>query len=135
MRPFRIAVVEDSQDCAELLTIYLQSYDVTTFGDPREALQRIPHGGFDLLLLDYVLPWMSGIDLLKSLRSEGLFIPTILLTGWPLRSPEPLQLVRMGVEDLIRKPFEEAQIVKAVEDVRQRIFRPSILDDEVRAAV
>ena len=79
----RVAILEDDPDQAELIQLWLTQaeYTVENFADAGSFLRAVRHDSFDLYLLDWVLPDLSGIEVLKKLRSEmSDFTPTLIVT-------------------------------------------------------
>jgi two-component system copper resistance phosphate regulon response regulator CusR len=83
-------------------------------------------GGFDLLLLDVMLPGSSGWDVLERMRMRGDPTPVIFLTA---RSAveERVKGLRLGADDYVIKPFEFSELLARVEAVRRRLEQPSRL--------
>jgi DNA-binding response OmpR family regulator len=105
----RILVVEDEQHLAEGLRFNLEAegyqVEVTETGEAAlEALAREP-SGFDLVVLDVMLPGKDGFEVIAELRGGGQFIPTLMLTarGHP---DDVLRGFAAGADDYLPKPFE-----------------------------
>ena len=83
--PGRILIVEDEQALREMVCLALSQggYDCLEAADTNEAQQRILEGLTDLILLDWMLPGMSGIDYARKLRRDKLTqgVPVIMLTA------------------------------------------------------
>ena len=81
----RLLIVEDDPDITSLLVITLEraQYDVTAVGDGKTAWQVMADNAFDLILLDWMLPDMSGIELLRRMRQNAAFseLPVFMLTA------------------------------------------------------
>lgn len=118
-----ILVVEDEPDIAALVAYHLakDSYRVRTVGDGAEALAANSRETPDLAILDWMLPGLSGIELLGQIRqrSEIAELPVILLTA---RKDEQdrLQGLRLGADDYISKPFSPQELVLRVGAVLRR---------------
>jgi two-component system, OmpR family, phosphate regulon response regulator PhoB len=133
----RIAVVEDEQDILETLTLALQrgGYLVDAYPDGAQALlgfrQRIP----DLVLLDWMLPGMSGLDLCRVLRGDGRFAKTavIMLTA---RSQEMdvVAGLSQGADDYVVKPYNTRVLLARVKAVLRRYTAPDAGESGVRRA-
>ena len=82
----RIMVVDDDLDLVETLTRSLRKmrYDVIGMTDGKEALDRLKddHHEIDLMVTDYRMPNMNGLQLLRNLRKENIFLPVVLMTGY-----------------------------------------------------
>lgn len=107
-----ILVVEDDEDLRRLFrtALALAGYDVIEAGDGLEALQRIDGALPDLVVLDLVLPGMSGIVVQQELAAQALTrqIPVVVITGSAI-DPSELQ-----VACLLRKPISPDTLVEAV---------------------
>src|SRR3977135_1885528 len=83
-RRIRVAFVEDDDDYREAVSSELSDYgfDVTTFGDGAALLASLAdRADAGIIILDWTLPSVSGIDLLPQLRSNGIALPVVFLTG------------------------------------------------------
>jgi DNA-binding NtrC family response regulator len=106
-RPKILVVDDDTPFVTQHLRLLLEEdgYEVETLGDPRQALERLRTRQFQLLITDYRMPDLSGMDLLAAVRSEGLPCGVILLTAYG-----DIALVRAvmkaGADDFLTKPFE-----------------------------
>ena len=112
----RILVVEDEETLAAGVREALehQNYGVETVGDGLAALQRIRDGGFDLVVLDLMLPGMGGLDILKTLRAEGRDVRVVILTA--LASEQDLvRGFELGADDYVKKPFSPRELLARVE--------------------
>lgn len=117
----RILVVEDDTETRDYLAKGLREagYSVETAGSGRDGLMLALSGGFDALLLDRMLPDLDGLSVLKSLRTAGLRIPTILLTAMSAID-ERVNGLRAGADDYVVKPFSFAELSARLEAVLRR---------------
>lgn len=120
----KILVVEDDEMINQVVTEFLmeKEYEVVSVKDGEEALEKFIIQSFDLLLLDIMLPSISGVDILKKVR-ETSDVPVIMLTAI---DDEYTQLVSFNhlISDYIVKPFSPVILMKRVENVL-RMSRPS----------
>ncbi|RMD68038.1 MAG: DNA-binding response regulator [Cyanobacteria bacterium J149] len=102
----KILVVEDEQKLAKFLELELQyeGYEVAIAPDGKEGLKVAQKINPDLILLDWMLPQMSGFDVCRQLRSLGCMIPIILLTARDEINDRVAGL-DAGADDYIVKPF------------------------------
>jgi two-component system, OmpR family, response regulator ChvI len=101
----RVLLVEDDDLCREAVAIALSEhgFSVQTFGDGASLLGSLEAAaGADIIILDWSLPQMSGIDLLRELRRQGVAVPVVFLTGWPEVRYEGVAL-ETGAIDFIDK--------------------------------
>ncbi len=113
----RILVVDDSDEVRSILrSMVLEpaGYHVIEAGDGVSGLRAAREERPALIILDQQMPGRSGLDVLQTLQQEGLYIPTILMTG---HGSEELAVraLRLGVRDYVIKPFELDEMVRAVQ--------------------
>ena len=115
---FTIVVADDDRVGREVLVTMLRAhgYTVEAVEDGQQALERAGKGGVDLLLLDVVMPKLTGLEacrLLKSVQRDS-FLPVILLT---VRSDAASRVegLKIGADDYVCKPFDEAELLARVE--------------------
>jgi DNA-binding response OmpR family regulator len=111
----RILVVDDDLGTLETVSaiLRLEGFPVTTAGTGEQALEHTRRSAPDLLLADLCLPDFSGLDLLRSLRAEGIQAPAIIMTGFGT-IPSALEASRLGALDYLEKPLFEEAIVGAI---------------------
>jgi two-component system alkaline phosphatase synthesis response regulator PhoP len=112
----RILLVEDEPGLVLTLTDRLkgEGYDVESVRDGATGLARASEGGFDLVLLDVMLPGMSGFDVCQTLRQRGIDTPIVMLTARGQLVDRVVGL-KIGADDYIPKPFEMAELVARIE--------------------
>jgi two-component system alkaline phosphatase synthesis response regulator PhoP len=112
----RILLVEDEPGLVLTLTDRLkgEGYDVESVRDGAAGLARASEGGFDLVLLDVMLPGMSGFDVCQTLRQRGIDTPIVMLTARSQLVDRVVGL-KIGADDYIPKPFEMAELVARIE--------------------
>jgi len=131
-----ILVVEDEPAIQELIAANLQhaGHHVMRAADAEGALGIVRHALPDLLLIDWMLPGMSGISLARQLRQEERTrgIPIILLTA---RSEEPDKIAGLeaGADDYVTKPFSPRELLARIKAVLRR-RAPQMTDDPVEVA-
>lgn len=115
----RILIVDDEKPILNLIRISLKNagYFCDTASDGSEAVEKIDHGKYDLILLDIMLPEIDGFELLDYIRPLG--IPVIFLTAKNAVA-DRVKGLRMGAEDYIVKPFDVAELIARVEVVMRR---------------
>ena len=111
---YRIFLVEDDTDLRTALTEYLEleGYDVTSCADGNTASECLfSDGPFHLILLDVMLPGMSGFDILKRIREARIESPTVMLTAKGDQE-DILKGFELGADDYVPKPFS-ADVLEA----------------------
>ena len=120
----RVLVVDDARDIREFLTEYIlapNGYEVLTAADGLEGLQLAFSERPDLLIVDFMMPNMNRLDLLKRLHTRLVHIPSILMTA-PGSEQVAVQALRLGVRDYVIKPFTPAQFEAKLTSVYNRRF-------------
>jgi len=118
----RVAILEDDPDQAELIRFWLThaEHTVACYANAASFLQAVRRDSFDLYVLDWVLPDLSGIDVLKKLRKEmGDYTSTIIVTA----KDEEQSIVRgleAGADDYLVKPVRQAELVARVSAILRR---------------
>jgi len=117
MDALKILCVDDSRMVQSLIARALDPYDVTliTTSNGEEGYAALLRESPDLILLDYKMPLLSGIEFLERMRRELVFrdTPVIMITSE--RTPDMVaNIVRAGVNDYIVKPFNEATLVDRI---------------------
>ncbi len=128
-----ILVVEDEESLATLLVYNLgkEGFDVRIAGDGEEALLRVEEHSPDLIVLDWMLPKVSGIEVCRRLRSknETRNIPVIMLTA-RAEETDRIRGLETGADDYMVKPFSMNELAARIRAVLRRI-RPGLADDTV----
>lgn len=111
----RVLIVEDEPDMVLGLkdNFEYEGYDVLVARDGKEGLDRAARDKPDLILLDVMLPRMSGLDVCRQLRSSGIDTPVIMLTA---RSQEIDKVIglEIGADDYVTKPFSIKELLARV---------------------
>lgn len=117
----RILVVEDDPAIRRgvLQTLRFSGYEVMEAADGREGLARALEGGFDLLLLDLVLPVTEGLEILRQVRAQNAATPVIILTAKGDES-DRVKGLKLGADDYVVKPFGVAELMARIEAVLRR---------------
>lgn len=119
----KILVVDDEKDIGELLVYSLQQEgcDVDVIQDGQQVLGRLQAKTYDLVILDLMLPGMSGIEICRQIKKDPELesLPVIMLTA---KSTETDKIVglEMGADDYITKPFSPREVVARVKAVLRR---------------
>jgi two-component system phosphate regulon response regulator PhoB len=129
-----VLVVEDEDSLATLLQYNLQKegYDVAVAGDGEEALLLVDERLPDLVVLDWMLPKVSGIEVCRRLRqrNETRNVPIIMLTARG-EETDRVRGLDTGADDYVVKPFSMTELTARIRAVLRRI-RPGLAEDRVR---
>lgn len=130
MKPL-ILVVEDETALTTLLTYNLErnGYRVTVAPDGDEALLRIAEETPDLVLLDWMLPKVSGIEVCRRIRSnpKSRNLPIVMLTARG-EEGDRVRGLETGADDYVTKPFSMVELIARLHAVLRRI-RPALADE------
>ncbi|MCX7831197.1 MAG: response regulator transcription factor, partial [Acidobacteria bacterium] len=119
----KIAIVEDEDDIRESLQVLLEREDYVVFAyeDGTEALVGFKKEIPDIILLDWMLPKLSGIDILKIVRNDEKFSQTgiVMVTAKSLEI-NIVDALNLGADDYIVKPFKKEELLARVKAVLRR---------------
>ena len=119
----RVLIVEDERDIRDLILLHLQrdGYQVTTAASGEDGLLQVKQSPPDLVLLDLMLPGMSGLEVCRRLRQEPTTatLPILMLTA---KADEVDRVVglELGADDYVVKPFSPKELVARVRAVLRR---------------
>lgn len=122
----KILVVEDENAIRYLLreNLEYEGYEVMEAGNGVEGLEMAERNAPDLILLDLMLPNMSGMEVCKRLRSTGNTVPVIMLTSRSQQMDKVIGL-KAGADDYITKPFDILELTARIEALLRRTGKPA----------
>jgi len=111
----RILVVDDEKSIRLTVRAILQDqgYEVEIASDAAEAQALLAHGGWDVVVTDIVLPGVSGVDLLKTIRAASPEVEVIMMTGEPT-AETAAEAIRAGARDYLAKPVLKSAMLRSV---------------------
>lgn len=116
----RILVIDDDSELCELLSDYLtpEGFEIETVNDSPAGLAKALGGGYALVVLDVMLPGLSGFEVLRQLR-EKTRVPVLMLTA---RGDDIDRIVglEMGADDYLPKPFNPRELVARIRAIQRR---------------
>ena len=117
----RVLIVEDEPGLRLTLTDRLGSegYTVETASDGEGGLARATSGGYDLIVLDVMLPRMNGFDVCREARQRGVTTPILMLTARGQVTDKVVGL-KLGADDYLTKPFETIELMARLEALLRR---------------
>jgi two-component system KDP operon response regulator KdpE len=121
VKRFRILVVDDEERIVHFLATKLKAsgYEVLTAGDGVKGLEQVQAQEPDLIVLDLLMPRMSGLEMLKELRSFST-VPVIILTAKGADA-DRIKGLHLGADDYLPKPFNPDELVARIEAIRRRL--------------
>ncbi|OQD52386.1 DNA-binding response regulator [Streptomyces phaeoluteigriseus] len=122
----RILVAEDDGMQARLISVYLEreGHTVQTVHDGRTALERARTGWPDLVVLDVMMPEVSGLDVCRILRAESSRVPVLILTAQSTETDLLLGL-DLGADDYLTKPYSPRELTARVRALLRRTREPA----------
>jgi two-component system, OmpR family, response regulator RegX3 len=123
----RILLVEDEASFSEPLSYLLEKegYDVSVAETGPDAVAMFESDGADLVLLDLMLPGMSGVDVCRALRSRSN-LPIIMLTAKDSEIDKVVGL-ELGADDYVTKPYSSRELLARIKAVLRRLAEPEEL--------
>ena len=111
----KILIVEDEKEITDGIKAILEKEGFSTdvAYDGQKGLECIEDNIYDLILLDIMLPYMSGIEILKEIREEGIQTPVILLTAKSMIDDKIVGL-DAGADDYMTKPFDSGELLARI---------------------
>ncbi len=132
----KVLVIEDNPDIANLVMINLRSkhMQVDHAAEGNAGLRKALTGDYHLVILDLMLPGMDGMDVCRSLRSENIYTPVLMLTARTSELDRVLGL-EVGADDYLTKPFSVPELVARVNAILRRSdqYQSSTNSDEIEA--
>lgn len=128
----RILVVEDEESYRDPLAYLLrkEGFDVSLAADGLAALDEFDRGGADLVLLDLMLPGMSGTDVCRTLRARSQ-VPVIMLTAKDSEIDKVVGL-EIGADDYVTKPYSSRELLARIRAVlRRQVEAPAASDASI----
>lgn len=126
----RVLLVDDAEGMRKIITSMLKTMgydDVITAGDGKEALQRLQAADVGLLLTNWSMPVMDGLELVRAVRAEPRYasLPIVMFTSRASRS-DVVRALKVGVDGYVAKPFAPVQLREQIHHVLQRQIRQRI---------
>jgi DNA-binding NtrC family response regulator len=117
----RILVVDDEPDNAELFKALLlkEGYLVTTLLDSTQAVTTLKEGNFHLVVLDMMMPKLSGTEVLEQLREVDDDVAVIVATGFPTVETAVASL-KLSASDYVKKPIDPVTFIETVKRVLEK---------------
>ena len=125
-------MVEDESNLAFLLSerLHREGYQVDTCEDGGQGLIQAAAGGYDLAILDIMLPGRSGFDICRELRQRGIELPILMLTARGGLS-DRITGLKLGADDYLSKPFEVSELLARIEALLRRARATNKIGDSV----
>ena len=117
-------MIDDDAELCSLLVELLsrEGFSIECAHEGRRGLDRALHGGFDLVLLDVMLPGLDGFEILRRLRSQSR-VPVLMLTARG-EDMDRIAGLEMGADDYLPKPFNPRELLARIRAILRRLDRP-----------
>lgn len=132
----RIALLEDDPDQAAIVRLWLENaeHSVSVMTTGNEFLKRVRRDSFDLYILDWLLPDMSGLDALARLREEFADVTPALVTTVKNQERDIVMALETGADDYLAKPVRERELLARVSALARRAAGTRTIRDTLDAA-
>lgn len=123
-KKYRILTVDDSDDTLQILKRQLSAggYEVMTAGGVEAAMAVLDFKPVDMVITDIRMPGADGLDLLRYIRDHFTTVEVMMLTAYP-QIENAVQSIKDGAQEYLAKPFTEAELLDAVERMKEKIIR------------
>ena len=117
----RVLLIEDDRILGESLKEYLSSFNISVewLNDPRVAADFLKFASFDVIVLDLIMPHVSGEELLKKIRENDKRTPILILTAKG-RIEDKERCFTLGADDYLTKPFEPKELLLRIRALYRR---------------
>jgi DNA-binding response OmpR family regulator len=127
----KILIIED--DKAILMGIQddlrFEGYEVATASDGKDGLTQALGGGFQLIVLDILLPGLNGFEVCKKLREGGVKTPILMVTAAKTEEMDKVVGLELGADDYVTKPVGSRELVARVKAILRRAGKEDALED------
>jgi len=129
---YRILLVEDEENLMKAikLNLEMEGYDVVISIDGRQAIKEFKCQRFDLVILDVMLPEMSGFDVCKDIRLENNHTPILFLTA-KNSSEDKVMGLKIGGDDYLAKPFNLEELLLRIKNLIKRTTKDNYTNSDI----
>jgi two-component system, chemotaxis family, chemotaxis protein CheY len=123
----KVLIVDDSPIMRSLIKSALTSNGITELTEAehgKQALETLKTGTFDLILLDWNMPELDGLQTLKEIKKSGLATPVMMVTT-ESEKQRVVEAICAGAKDYLIKPFEPAGLIAKVNGIFKRAAQPA----------
>lgn len=127
----KILIVEDDKALLETFKSFLETenFKVVSSSDGEEGFQLACQEKIDLILLDFTLPSLTGLEICKRLRTKGIMTPIIMLTGEKKEEIDKVLGLELGADDYLIKPLGTKELLARINAVLRRT-KPEVTEVE-----
>ena len=131
----RVVIVDDEPMVLQSLRSFLTletDYDIETFDSPAAALEAAKSIPVDLIMTDYLMPGMNGIELLLAMKKIHPYATRVLLTGYADKENAIKAINEVGLYQYIEKPWDNEAVRMTIENGLERRFLMRRLEEKIR---
>lgn len=129
----KVLIIEDDSDIADLLEIHLKdlNLELDRTEDGESGLQKALDNNYEMVILDLMLPKLSGLEVCKGIREQKKSLPILMLTAKSEEFDKVLGL-ELGADDYMTKPFSVRELVARVKSILRRVsaIKENLLDSD-----
>jgi CheY-like chemotaxis protein len=116
-KKIKLLIIEYDMDVLSMMVKYLEysGYEVITAADGMEGLKKLESGGYDLVITDIVMPYVSGVGVVTAIKEKTPDIPVIAITGYG-REPEAAAMEKRA-DMVLAKPVKMSQLKDYIEEL------------------
>ncbi len=117
----KVFFVDDEPEIRAIIEDILgkQGYEVTSFANAQSCLVEVERTGCNLVITDFKMPGMSGIDLLTEIKRKAPWVPVIIVTGYG-NIELAVYAIKIGAADFLEKPLDRTKLLNKVQEVLTR---------------
>lgn len=123
----KILYAEDEKALSMAVTeiLKIENYDVTPVYDGQQALESINNTNYDIIVLDIMMPKLSGLEVLQKIRQNEIYTPVLLLTA-KAEVEDRIEGLSVGADDYLAKPFAMTELIARLNAMFRRISQYKI---------
>lgn len=132
----KILIIDDTKNIRILTqkALVAEDYEVDLAENGFEGIKCFQENRYDLILLDIRMPYLSGTEVLKSIRDIDHIVPVIIITAYPTVK-NAVDCLKLGAVDYLRKPFTTEKIKQIVDKIMERKDVSSLRTDSYEEAI
>ena len=114
----RILVAEENRKINRLISYFLlkEGYNVFSVYDGRAAVETVEEKAFDAVILETMLPFLDGLQVLRQIRKSNPYLPVLMLS-LKIREADRQHSLELGANDYITKPFEMKRLIESLKKI------------------
>lgn len=115
----RILIVDDEPLMTEVLATVLAmelEVEISTANDPLQAWESFQSQPYQLVITDYLMPGLNGMQLIRKIREQGSSVPVMMLTGYYNDLGNDVDLHALGAFKLMEKPWKNVELIRQIQD-------------------